>query len=127
MPKGLSSPALTSEEDLQRTVMEGLELLGYIVLQTTHRVKAATCPKCGQKFRPAGGYGSSKGVPDLIVTRKTWPWYAWVGIELKGPKTAVSPEQKALAADDRIAICRTWEEVKVAIGRFETSLRAVRG
>ena len=87
------------EEQVQRSVIDGLTALGYAVLQTTVRGVHK-------------GYGSSKGVPDLLVTRNCWPEGLWLGIEIKGPKTALSAEQKQLLEAGRIFIARDWETAR---------------
>src|SRR5262249_7553891 len=47
------------EEAVQQTIRDGLTLMGYIVLSTSVR-------------RVRYGYGTSPGVPDLLVTRPGW-------------------------------------------------------
>lgn len=111
------------EEDVQRTIMEGLRLLGCTVLQTSHRVKLSRCPKCAASYRPSGAYGASQGVPDLLVSRKVWPVGAWLGLEVKGPTTALSPHQKDLLLTGRIVIVRSWEDARSAVEWFEHRLR----
>jgi hypothetical protein len=110
--------AIVREEDVQATIMEGLELLGYRVLQTTHRVQLASCPTCHQRFRPGGGYGSSPGVPDLIVTRDDWPHFAWCGLEVKRPGGPMRPEQKTFYLAGRIAVADSFEAALSAIEEF---------
>lgn len=111
-----------TEEQIQRTIVEGLTVLGYIVLQTTHRRKALSCPRCQTIFRPAGGYGASPGVPDLIVSRLDWPAGTWLALEVKGSSTRLSKEQKYLQAEARIVIVRSWEDALLTVKAFQASL-----
>jgi hypothetical protein len=104
-----------TEAAIQRTIVEGLSWLGYIVLLTQHQYKLQTCPSCQCRFRPIGGYGTSKAISDLLVSHPHWGIGVWLGLEVKGPKTPVSPEQKLLAAQGRIVIVRSWEEAKAAV------------
>jgi hypothetical protein len=114
------------EEDVQRTIVDGFTAMGYIVLQTSRRVHLTRCPKCQTAFRPRGfvsrggedvpvGDGASKGVPDLIVCHPHWPAGVWLGIEVKGSKTPVSPEQAALQGAGRIFVVRSWEDALRAL------------
>jgi hypothetical protein len=113
-----------SEEQIQACIIQGLELLGYLVLATPHRYKLQTCPRCAQRFRPTGGYGSSRGVPDILISHRTWPAGCWLGLEVKAGRTAVSIEQQQLADAGRIILVRSWEEacaaVQAAHARYRT-------
>ncbi len=99
-----------SEDVLQTHVMGALRTRGYIVLSTVHRYKKQRCPKCAQQFWAQGGYGATPGVPDLIVSHADWPSGMWVGLELKGTQTVLSPAQKQLREQDRIFIVRTVDQ-----------------
>lgn len=105
------SPLQIKEEDIQRTVVEGLEALGFVVLVTSRRRKQ--CLQCGAT--DTRGDGVSEGVPDLIVTHYSWRDYAWMGIEMKGPETKLSAEQKILSGGKRIFVCRSWDEALIAV------------
>lgn len=106
-----------AEADLQSSVVQQLESQGYTVMVTSER-----------RHGRGGGHGQSKGIPDLIVTRKrSWrgpgfPKGFWVGIEMKAAKTRVSREQQALADDGRAFVCRTPEEVFAAIAEAERNM-----
>lgn len=112
-----------TEEQVQAAIIEGLTALGYTVLQTSHRVKLAECPRCHSRFRPVGGYGSTPGVPDLLVSRTSWPVGCWLGLEVKGPKTAISPAQKGLLDAARIVIARSWEDALSHVQIFEQGIQ----
>lgn len=105
-------PRRRDEENIQQATIHALRTRGYRVQQTTHRVKLASCPKCHQKFRPGGNYGATKGIADLLIRRDNWPKYFWMQLEMKGPKTPLSPDQKELLSAEAIAIAR---DVKTAI------------
>lgn len=104
-----------NEAQIQATIEAGLAYLGYIVLHTQHRYRLQTCPNCSRRFRPAGGYGADKAIPDLLVTHPAWSTGIFIGLEIKGPKTAISPEQRLLAAQGRIVIVRSWEDAIAAV------------
>lgn len=110
-----------SEEQVQSTIIEGLTALGYLVLQTTVRVKNATCPACHRSFRPFGGYGATKGVPDLLITRHNWPWGAMLALEIKKPigwKWS-GHDQKELWETERTMVATSWEQACFAVWAFE--------
>jgi hypothetical protein len=96
------------EADIVQTIVEGLALLGYEVL------------RCGQ--RRADLAGSDSGLPDIWITRDTWPTGCWLGIEVKGTHTRLSLAQRRLCALRRIVVCRCWEDALAAIADFEQRL-----
>lgn len=127
----------TSEESVQRTIIDGLRVhAGLTVLQTSHRVKQhRKCRSCGTvtQLKPACGKcgswlpmgnGVDPGVPDLLVTRRSWPVGVWIGLEVKGPGTRLSPEQALLLADGRIYVVRSWEDACAALLAAERALGA---
>lgn len=104
-----------SEDQIQKLIIEGLEWHGYLVMETSRRRKRSVCPTCGTTFWQAGGDGATKGVPDLLVIHKSWPKFVWVGLEVKGPNTRVSPEQAELAAEGFIFIVRSLADALLAL------------
>ena len=96
------------EEEVSQCIQEGLTLLGYLVLCTTVRLSA--------------GSGCTPGVPDLLVTHSRWPPGVWLGIEVKGTRTRLSPEQQVLSSLARIKVCRSWEEALEAVHKVEVGL-----
>lgn len=111
-----------SEEQVQRQIQEALLRCRYRVLSTVHRFKQTTCPNCATRFRPSGAYGADRGVPDLLVSHDAWGgggWPLWVGVEVKGPKTPLSPEQRELEASGRIVVVRSWQEAVAAVQAVE--------
>lgn len=113
------------EEEIQRSIIQGLEAYGYTVLQTSRRVKR--CRVCGQY--PGAGDGVTKGLPDLIIGRHGFGGHpsGWgpllLGLEVKGAKTAVRPEQRDLADRGLIAIVRSWEEARDEVASFERNMQ----
>jgi hypothetical protein len=97
------------EEEIQAAAIRLLELSGYLVMQTTNRPKSVRC-SCGEMVPPNRHYGATMGVPDLLVTRETWPAGVFLGIELKLSTGSVQPEQALLAALRRIEIARSPEQ-----------------
>ena len=110
-PKRVRPRTGLREEQVQAAIVRALRSAGYEVLITSRRRRR--CVYCGRYS--AGGDGVSRGLPDLLV------WDAvrggWVGIEVKGPRTAVSPEQRALAERGMIVVCRTVEEALAALSK----------
>lgn len=98
----------TTEEAVQRTIVEALRILGYVVLVTSRR--RHRCRVCGAFS--SGGDGCDRGIPDLLVSLDD---ARWLGMEVKGPRTRVSPEQRSLAADGRIRIVRSVEDALAAV------------
>ncbi len=107
----------TAEADIQRLIVSFLRLLGYTVLETSRHRKR--CRGCGRW--PAGGDGCDRGLPDLLVAvPKGGGMRRWLGLEVKGAETRLSPEQQALAAAGLIVIVRTPEEALAAVRGGET-------
>ena len=116
--------------EVKESVVEGkvdyhLRADGATVLSTVHRYKLQTCPnpKCGAQFWPQGGYGATPGVPDRLARLDHWPRGVWLGLELKGSKTRLSPEQKVLLANGAIYVCRSGEEASDALARANEDLQ----
>lgn len=109
------------EENVQREIIRSLAAQGYRVLQTTVRVHP--CPHCGHTDHR--GYGSTPGVPDLLICRDGWPLPVFVGIEVKGPKTQVSDAQATLADEGHIVICRTVDAAQAAVSGVDGVMMAV--
>lgn len=106
------SPVLrASEDDIQQAIVQSLRLLGYTVLVTSRRRKR--CPTCGT-WQHAGD-GCDKGIPDLLVWDPTRN--GWIGMEVKGPRTPVSPEQRDLAERGCIIIVRSVDDALAALGK----------
>lgn len=103
-----------SEDTIQQCIVQGLTAYGYTVLVTSRRLKR--CRNCGAW--PGGADGATRGIPDLLVTRKGWG-PRWIGLEVKGPTTRVRPEQKALMESGMIVIVRSWEEAYDAVTTFK--------
>jgi hypothetical protein len=55
---------LLTEDAVQKQIVQGLRLHGYLVLVTTRRPKRC---QCGLWPRSGGGDGSSRGVGDLLA------------------------------------------------------------
>ncbi len=110
------------EEQVQREVEVTLRGMGYKVWSTVHRYKLQTCPNCQHRFRPKGGYGSTKGVPDILCRGRGWPKAMGLFIELKGEKTALSPEQKLQLEQGDIIVVRSAEQAVAIVQSFERFL-----
>ena len=110
------------ESAVERSVDYQLRADGATVLSTVVRFKLQTCPRCSHKFRPKGGYGTTPGVPDRLARLAHWPVGVWLGLELKGSKTVLSPEQKRLLAQGAIYVCRSGEAAQDAVARADQAL-----
>ena len=112
-------PRRHEEETIQQATIHALRAKGYRVEQTSHRVKLTCCPKCHTKFHPSGAYGATKGISDLLIRNDRWPDLFWIQIEMKGPKTPLSPEQKEKRDADALAIARTVDEAVAIVAKAE--------
>lgn len=111
----MSGPIAT-EAQIQQGIIQLLELAGFVVWSTS-RVRRR-CSHCGSYS--SGGDGVEKGLPDVVFSHPRIPRLMG-GIEVKGPRTAVSPEQRAAAEAGCYAICRTPEEAALAVFNWWTS------
>lgn len=91
------------EDGIQSAIVEALRWRGYEVLVTSRRRKR--CHSCGA-YSTAGD-GCDRGIPDLLVSLGDG---RWLGLEVKGPTTRLSPEQRRLHADGRIRVVRSVED-----------------
>lgn len=92
MPKKTLKDGRQSEYAIQLDICKALRLAGCTVLHTS-------------VMNAKGGYGSAKGVPDLLVHvpgEKTL-----IGLEVKRPGGALRPDQRALWDQDVYAIVRS--------------------
>lgn len=106
------------EEDVQRAIIEFLELNGFQVMQSSRRGVRGKCPRCQQQVKVFGGDGATKGLPDLFVRHsRSMNRAHWIGLEVKGPKTPLSCEQKALAENGDIVVARSIEDAIREIDR----------
>lgn len=122
-----------SEAEIQQHIVSRLRGEGFEVLVTSRRRSRPRCPHCmsiltlcqacHRAFRwLVYGDGCDKGLADLLVTKLTWPHGCWLALEIKGPKTRLTLEQKSLAARRRIFIARSWDEALEAVRQFEAGL-----
>lgn len=88
---------------------------GILSLNTTVRYKMQTCPHCGGRFRPQGGTGTDKAIPDRLLIPDWMPEGTAILLELKGSNTALSPEQRELARQKKILVARSGEEAAAII------------
>lgn len=93
------------EDDVQNAIIEALVLCGLTVQCTTVR-----------GFRPhkGAGYGTTPGIPDLLVYHESMGWVA-LPLEVKGPKTRLSEAQKGLYERNLIQVVRSVEDACAAV------------
>ncbi len=124
------------EKPIQNRTIRRFEAHGYIVLETSEHRRKIQCMQrdregkqvagCGRWFTPPGGRGTDKAIPDLFVHHPSkYPPYLWIGIEMKGTDTILSPEQALLAAQNAIAVCRSDDEAWKAVQFVERILDPV--
>ncbi|RYG31194.1 hypothetical protein EON81_23460 [bacterium] len=104
----------TPEELIQQSIAGELRSRGYTVLSTTVRYRRGDGDR--------GGYGTTPGVPDLLVTGSDWPRGVWLGMEVKGPKTQLSAAQKVLWEGGSICIVRSLDAAIYAVVSFEDTV-----
>jgi hypothetical protein len=119
---GAAAQPVQREEAIQAAAIQLLEASGYTVLQTSLRMRRVQCPECDEWFRPHFAAGTTPGVPDLLVAGGRLPVGVWIGVEVKAPKGAVRPEQRALANDGRIIIVRSAADALAGVQRIEQAL-----
>lgn len=118
-PRGTRIPE--SEAQVQAAIIERLTLAGYTVVSTSRIRKGARC-RCGQWLVPSGGDGVTKGCPDLFITHVNWPPSMWIAIEVKGSHTPVSPEQRAMIANERYFVARDQDTADHLLREAETAI-----
>lgn len=109
------------EAELQRAIVTAIASLGYVVMESGKSRSKVACRACGAKTYATGWQGNTPGLPDLYIHHPDWFGMA-VGLELKGPKTAVTPVQQSLADANITTIVRTVAEALHAVRRAEATL-----
>ena len=114
-----------TESELQAQICEGLDKLGYEVLQTGRPPKPVQCPSCGHWHTPKSGTNNSKGINDLFATLRKHRRPIWTAMELKvpalhtllgsAPAGRLRPEQRALVEAGLIVCVHSLEECLAAL------------
>jgi hypothetical protein len=112
MPRERQQVVLQERESgVSQRIEDRFRLHGYEVLVTSEHRRKIECPKCKAWFTPSTGSGVDKGVPDQLVRDpRRYPPYLWIGVEVKGPKTPISDEQKIFGARLGYVIARSDDE-----------------
>lgn len=97
---------IPSEADVQAAIVDALRWRGETVLVTSRHRRRCLCGR----YPPAGD-GCDRGIPDLLVHIGG----LWLGLEVKGTRTRLSPEQRALEQAGAIRIVRTVEDAIGAV------------
>jgi hypothetical protein len=100
------------EEDVQRSIIQWCHLHRLEVMQTSRR--GIKCPTCRKTVY--GGDGVTRGLPDLLV--RVGSTATWLAVEVKGPKTRLSQDQKSLLASGSIHVVRSLDEFIALIVRL---------
>jgi hypothetical protein len=117
--KRASAPEAT-EEQIQQAIMTALMLKGFIVLSTVHRRHLVRCECCEHTFYPPGGYGATKGIGDLIVSRYDWPDNTYILADVKSRTGKLTAEQERLFQSEKLYI---WRSVEDALRDCEAASR----
>ncbi|MBV6417402.1 MAG: hypothetical protein CMLOHMNK_02064 [Steroidobacteraceae bacterium] len=116
------APVVETEEGVQSRIIQALGWLGHTVLSTVHRWKRQTCPACGYTFWPKGGYGSDKGIGDLLVGVPKKAPRLWLMLDVKRPGGKLSPEQQLLAEAGLLVRVENEQEALAAVQAYEEGL-----
>jgi hypothetical protein len=102
-----------SEANIQATLKQALEALGYIVGELN-------------KGRNAKGsvFFQTVGMPDLFITHHDWPTGEWLGLELKTPTGKIREAQARLHEQGRTVIARSVRQGLEAVAYVERKLDA---
>lgn len=107
-----------AESLLQQQVKTLLMSCGYTVIEVGKTRAKVKCNSCGAWSYPRGWQGNTLGAPDLYIHHKQWHKVA-LGIELKTEKGAVRERQQELANDNLTTICRSLDDVIVAVMKID--------
>ena len=112
-----------TEAGRQERAIHLLQIMGYEVLETSEHRKKIMCGRtdsrgllvpnsgCGKWFMPTGGRGVDYGIPDLLVRHLSrYPPYIWIGIEMKGDATPITPQQAYYIARMAYGVAYSAEE-----------------
>lgn len=117
---------MVSEDEIQRAIIVDLRLRGYEVLETSEHRRAEPCPHCKKFHTSTQGRGCLPGVPDLLVTHEDFPELCFLGLEVKGPKTPITPKQQQLADAGRTVIVYSVKEALDAVQQAHKKFKAHR-
>jgi hypothetical protein len=111
-----------TEKELQNQIVYTLRILGYTVLESGKGRSKTQCANCKSWFYPKGWQGNTIGLPDLYIHNKKWGNSIGFAVELKTKKGIVREEQKILAEDNITTICRSLDDVLVALSKSEATI-----
>jgi len=118
MEPGIQSDAVREAEESVFTRIRNLwAQRGRKALSTVHRYKRQICPQCRHSFWPQHGYGSDKGVGDLLIaveiapgTSEHAPLVLWRMQDAKARHGEPTVEQQRLADMGALAFVRSEAE-----------------
>lgn len=122
-------PDVTNSHEtvVQAQTIGELRQRGYRVLEASVRYRLMRCPSCEHCFRSHADTGQSPGIPDLFVRSDAWPVAVWLGVEMKGAKTRLSPAQVELLAALGIEVARTPAQAWEIVQRADSILKGPEG
>lgn len=99
------------EKDIQATVVKALKTMGYLVQETSLKIR-------GKRTKWNLAVGIDAGIPDLLIGRDGWGPIRF-GLEMKGAKTPLSDVQQDLYNRGLIRYARTLDEALQALMDFQ--------
>lgn len=96
-----------TEYAIQRAIVDLLKLLKFEVLTTSVR---------RFNLKDGKGYGTTPGIPDLLVRAPRWPEGIWLGLEVKRARGGrLSPAQRRVWQAGGIVVVTGPQEARVAV------------
>ena len=100
-----------TEKQLQLSIVQALQLLGYTVFETGKTRTKVLCPTCKTRHYATGWQGNTIGVPDIYIHHRLWKIPIGLGIELKTEKGTVRTQQQIFADLNVTHISRSLDDV----------------
>lgn len=106
-----------TEDMVQFEVCQILDLYRVTWLKTTVKIRSRD-PRHHRT-------GQSKGIPDILARRESWPAGVWIGLELKRPIgwRWTNPEQKAVHELGGSFIVHSAEDAMAAVKATDEALK----
>lgn len=100
-------PPAETEAGVMRRILDWWQWRHVHALSTVHRYKRQTCARCGHNSWPSGGYGTSKGIGDLLIPVQVGSAVLYRMQDVKTARGRLSPEQAKLVEANALAIIRS--------------------
>ena len=108
---------IMTEDDVEYEVFQILEVYRIEFLKTTVKIRS--------KNPAHHRTGQSKGIPDILARRASWPNGVWIGLELKRPVgwRWTDPEQKRVHELGGSFIVHSAEDAMAAVKATDEALK----